>query len=125
MSTRNYNHGWVPGHYEVTISGSFAPDTANAPTTLRPTKCLHWSVVRVSQGLFRVTFSDKFQELINATATLQLAVAAARFVQIGAYNSTNNTLDIRVTDAAGAVQDIAANADNRVNFTVKFSNTTT
>lgn len=102
------------------IAGSFAPDTANAPTAVNGSG---FTVVRTSQGLFTVTLDEAYRDLVSITATLQLASATAdRFIQVGATDvSTAKTLQIRVLDAAGAVQDVAADANNRINFTAVVS----
>jgi hypothetical protein len=121
MANRLWHDVETIGRQKKLVQGSFAPDTANPPTTLRGDG---FSVVRTSQGLFTVTFDDSYPELESADASLQLAAAAARFIQIGAYNATAKTLQIRVTDATGAVQDVAANANNRVNFCCVFDNGT-
>lgn len=127
MANRNYNHRLVPGHKEVTISGSFAPDTAATPATatLKPSKTRHWSVAYVSTGLFRLTFNDNFVELISGQVSLQLAAGAARFITFGAYTAASKTIDVRITDAAGTVQNIAIDDNNRVNFAFTFSNSST
>jgi hypothetical protein len=66
--------------------------------------------------VFTVTLMDVWNQCDTAKATLQLAAAAARSVQVGAINLALRTVVIRVVDAAGAEQDVAANANNRVNF---------
>jgi len=108
------------GGRRVMIQGSFAPDTANPPTTLRGNG---FTVVRVSAGLFRITTTGRFLVMESFTGSLQLAAAAARFWQVGACDPVAGTFEIRVIDAAGAVQDVAANANNRVNFVLILKNT--
>jgi hypothetical protein len=106
----------------VIIAGSFAPDTANAPTDVKGDG---FSVVRTSTGLFTVTLQDKYSELIGVTASLQLASADDKMVQIGATDVTSaKTIQIRVWDISGAaVADVAANANNRINFVLVLKNT--
>lgn len=111
----------------VCVMGSFAP---NASSTIDATsrKGTGWSVAYISTGLYRITFNadTKMQDLISATATLMMNASALSFLQVGAYNSTNRTLDIRAyTEAAGtiALADIAANANNRIQFSCWFRNT--
>lgn len=119
MANRMFND--VEGLVRETkvLSGSFAPDTANAPTDLRGKG---FSVARVSAGLFRITFEAKYVDLVAALAHLQLAAGADQFTQIGAYTAANRTLDIRVWDrSGGAVADVAADANNRVNFRCYFT----
>lgn len=99
------------------VAGSFAPDTANAPTDLRGRG---FTVVRTSAGLFTITFANKFAGCIAATVTLQQATAGDQILQIGTITNSKtatNTAQIRNWDISGAaVADIAANANNRINF---------
>jgi hypothetical protein len=106
----------------VIIAGSFAPDTANAPTTVRGDG---FSVVRTSTGLFTITLQDKYSELVSAQCSLQLAAGDDKIVQVGATDVTSaKTIQIRVWDISGAaVADIAANANNRINFVLILKNT--
>jgi hypothetical protein len=97
----------------VKLAFSFAPDTANPPTAIRGAGVV--SVVRSAQGRFTATLSEVWSQCDDAHATLQLAAAAARTAQIGTINLATRTVVIRVIDAAGAEQDVAANANNRVN----------
>ena len=111
--------------YAAMVVGSFAPDGANAPTALLGAG---FSVVWTSTGLFTVTFQEKYFSLMSATATLQLATADDKFIQVGTYtaptSTTAATLVLSVWDVSGAaLTDVAANANNRVNFSVVFSDT--
>lgn len=123
MANRNHNFLETTRRKQRVVAGSFAPDTANAPTDVRGTD---FTVVHTSQGLFTVSFSDGHGQLVSAVATVQLASADDRKAQIGTYTPASATapatLEIRVQDDAGsgAVQDIAANANNRVNFICVF-----
>lgn len=101
---------------DVLIEGSFAPAGAGTPTAV---KGRGYTVVRTSQGLYTITLADKFVELQCGKVSLQLAAAAARSVQIGAVDvSSAQTVQVRVIDGAGAVQDVAADANNRVHFSL-------
>ena len=124
MAERNHNFVETTRRKVRMVAGSFAPDTANAPTDLRGSD---FTVVRTSQGLFTVTFSDLHGELVSAVATMQLASADDRTAQIGSYVAASKTLEIRLGDGAGAgaVQDVAANANNRVNFICVFNDALT
>lgn len=117
MAKKNLNRVWSPSAKPVRFSGSFAPDTANPPTITYPTKRRRFSVVRTSQGLFTVTLLDPFFEWRITGCSLHLAAAAARYIQLGAKTAT--TFQIRVIDATGAVQDVAANADNFITFDIE------
>jgi hypothetical protein len=106
------------------ISGSFAP---NGSGTIASTsnQGIGWSVVRTSQGLYTVTLQDAYVALVCVKASLQLASAAARYIQIGSCDVISaKTIEIRVIDASGAVQDVSANANNRVNFELTLANST-
>jgi hypothetical protein len=119
MANRDFSGTQALNRQVTFIAGSFAPDGANAPVK---TQGLGFSVVRASQGVFTITFQDAYPALLATKGSLQLAVAAARFIQFGAYNATNQTLSIRVIDASGVAQDVAANADNVVSFECTFQN---
>lgn len=104
----------------VEVSGSFAPDTADPPTDVRGDG---FSVVRTSTGLFTLTLDKVFPVCISAVPGLQLAAADDKHVQIGVVDLAAKTVQIRIMDVGGAaVADIAANANNRINFTLKFKN---
>jgi hypothetical protein len=107
----------------VHVQGSFAPDTANAPTTV---KGAGFSVARTSTGLFTITLQDKYQHLIAGSLTLQLASGDDKILQLGAVDVVSaKTVQIRVWDiSGGAVADIAANANNRINFLLILKNST-
>lgn len=96
----------------IVLSGSFAPDTASAPTAL---KGAGFSVVHTSTGVFTVTLDKQYAELVSANATLQLATAADTQCQIGSVSLSGKTFVINVL-TAGTLADVAANANNRVNF---------
>ncbi len=114
MGARTYQDIKTIGRNRVQIQGSFAPAAAGAPTAIVGAGVE--SVVRTAQGVFTVTLRDVWNQCDSAMATLQLNAAAARSIQVGAINLANRTVVIRVIDAAGAEQDVAANANNRINF---------
>lgn len=104
----------------VPIIGSFAPNGASA-IVATSNKGLGFTVARISAGLYRLTFTDKFADLVSAQSTLQLAAAADLHVQVGTYTPASKTLDIRVV-AVATETDVAANANNRINFVAWFRN---
>lgn len=124
MAERKFDFMETIGRKKRCLAGSFAPDTANAPTTVRGSG---FSVVRTSAGLFTITFANTYGELVSATSTLQLAATDNFMAQVGSYVAADRTLEIRVIDDAGAgqVQDVAANANNRVNFVCVFNDALT
>ena len=119
MSNRDFSSTQALNRQVTFIAGSFAPDGANAPDK---TQGLGFSVVRSAQGEFTITFEDAYPALLASKGNLRLAAAAARFIQFGAYDATNKTLVLRVIDASGVAQDVAANADNVVSFECTFQN---
>ena len=69
----------------------------------------------------RVPSSRRWLKLVPVgNPALQLAAAAARYTQWGTFVANNSaktwSCQIRVIDASGAVQDVAANADNSIGF---------
>jgi hypothetical protein len=109
-------------------AGSFAPNGSSA-VSASSRKGLGFSVARTSQGVFTVTLDDAFPSstyLLSATASLQLASGslAARRCEIGAVSTTSKTYVISVVDGSAAAQDVAADANNRINFVLKFKNST-
>lgn len=116
----------APGLDLEVIAGSFAPDTANAPTTRRGGG---FTVVRTSEGLFTVTLTNRYAGLVAGIATLQHSAANSDLkVELGAVvcsHAAACTVQIRVVDiSSAAVADVAANANNRINFFFLLKNTT-
>lgn len=104
-------------------AGTFFPDTAAAPTTTAGSGgSVGWTVARTSAGLFTITFSKKFACCLFKTAHLQLAAGDDKIVQVGTYSASAGTCTVRVWDVSGAAEtDVAANANNAVNFLFIFS----
>jgi len=95
--------------------GSFATNSTSSPAATS-NKGKGWTVARTSQGLFTVTFRNKFLRVNAFIPFLRLATPAARFVQTGLIVTASKTVQIRLLDNLGAVQDAAANANNRISF---------
>jgi len=95
--------------------GSFATNSTSSPVATS-NKGKGWTVARTSQGLFTVTFRNKFLRVNAFIPFLRLATPAARFVQTGTIVTSAKTVQIRLLDNLGAVQDAAANANNRISF---------
>lgn len=108
----------------VVLAISWAPDTANPPTAIRGRGVE--KVERTAQGVFTVTLQDVYPKLLAATATLQLNAADDKFAaNIGPNNLENatRTIVVRTYDiSTGGPEDIAANANNRVNLLLVLSN---
>jgi hypothetical protein len=102
------------------FEGSFAPDTANAPTTLRGSG---FTVTYVSAGRWTVTIQGiGGATVVKAIAGVQLNAAAASPIDvsiIGATASSSGNLTFDILYRVNAVAtNIAANANNRVHFSV-------
>lgn len=106
----------------VTYRGSFAPNGSSAivATSNKGGGGVGmWTVAYTSTGLFTLTLADTFVDFDSILATLQLASGDDKYAQIGETSVSNRTVEIRVWDAsAGAVADVAANAGNRINFSI-------
>lgn len=102
----------------VVVAGSFAPAGAGAPTD---TKGKGFSVARTAIGVFTVTLDARFNQLLAGVVSVQLAASANTMAQLGAVDLSARTVVIR-TLTAGADADIAADANNRVNFTLVLRN---
>lgn len=107
----------------ITIEGSFAPNGSSAVSS-SSVKGKGFSVARTAAGVFTITFQEKFNDMLVANATLQLATAADQFAQVGTYTAASKTLVINVWDVSGAaLADVAADSNNRINFSATFKNT--
>ncbi len=107
----------------IPLVGSFAPNGSSAISGASR-KGLGWSVAYTSTGLYTITFSDTFSDLVSFTCDLQLASAADSFLQMGTLvNTATPVVQIRNWDiSSAAVADIAANANNRIHFTAWLRN---
>lgn len=112
----------------ILLVGSFAPNGSSAiDSTLN--KGRGYTVARTGVGAFLVTLTDSYPYLLAANATLQLATAADKEAQIGAVgkDARGNILNfvVRIWDKSdAALADVAADANNRINFTLTLNNTT-
>lgn len=113
------------GRDYVDLDMSFAPNGASAvaATSIRGKGV--YSVARDSAGVFTITFTSDYVALVSSTATLQLASADDKYVQLGTFtagtSSARATLVVRVWDASGAAAtDVAADANNRVHVRCTF-----
>lgn len=107
----------------VLIQGSFAPNGSSAIDATQNSG--HgWSVARTSAGLFTITLQDAYIAMISSTVSLQLATGDDKILQVGAVDVVNaKTIQVRVWDISGAaVADIAANAGNRIHFSLILRN---
>jgi len=98
------------------VEGSFAVDGSGDPTTI---KGIGFSVAHTTTGVYTITFSDKYQDLISADVSLMYNALEDKVVQLGAWSKTNSTLVIRVYDISGTgAADIASATNDRIQFDV-------
>ena len=102
----------------VVLGISFVPNgtgaIATSAITGRGVASVAWSTNR-----YVVTLADQYNSILSVQASLQLATADDKFVQIGAVNATNRTIEIVVWDvSSAATASIAANAGNEINVLV-------
>ena len=95
------------GYYE--LIGSFQCNAANAP--LLPSG-VGWVATRTGLGVYLVTLSEPILEFVSGCATLALNASAAQYCQLGAVVVATPSVVIRIPGGA----DVAAHANNRVNF---------
>jgi hypothetical protein len=108
------------------VFGSFAPNGASAldSTAVKGDIAL-FTVAYVSTGLYRVTLGYNVNGIDNVTTGFHLAAAAAQGLQVGPIDETNRTIDLRVVNSStGAVADVAADANNRISFTIALRGST-
>lgn len=105
--------------FKYQIEGSFAPNGASSPVAASNDGAEGaWSVTRTAQGTWRIQLAFNVNRIMCVTASLQLAAAASRNVQIAAINQATCTVDVRVIDGAGVAQDVTADPNNRINFNI-------
>lgn len=107
----------------VPMMGSFAPNGSSAlDATSR--RGLGYTVAYTSTGLYTITFTDTYADLVSFEAQLQLTTGDDKLLQMGTLvNTATPVVQIRCWDiSAAAVADIAAAAGNRINFVAWFRN---
>jgi len=103
------------------LHGSFRPNGSSAVDNDN-NEGTGFTVARGGTGTFTITFSDKWTGLIAAGASLQLASADDKFVELGAFTLASKTLVINVWDVSdAAVADVASNANNKIHFWVCYN----
>lgn len=109
----------------VLIAGSFQPNGSSAiDNTLNTAYNKGWSVARTNAGIYTITLSKGYTQLITANATLQMNSATDLVLQWGAIDVTTATGGTLVLNALAATTptDIASNANNRVFFALQLLN---
>lgn len=122
-----------PDHSNVPVAKrvyfKFFPDAGNAPTVPTAPHNLHIaSIAWVSTGLYRITLNHAYKNHVATSALVNSATAVARFAQGGPVanvgTATATTVDIRIVDGSGVVQNLAAAAtDNFVSGEIVFCDT--
>jgi hypothetical protein len=106
----------------VKIEGSFAPNGSSALVST-DTNGKGFTVAYTSTGLYTVTLSKAYPQLIAAGCWVQLSAAADIKLQFGTIDVvTAKTLQIRSL-AVATLTDIAANTNNRIHFSLTLRNT--
>ena len=107
----------------VILAGSFAPNGASA-ISASSNKGFGWSVARANTGVFTITLQDSYSALLSGQVQLQLASTDDKFAVLGEVDLSAKTVTIYVYDiSGGASADLAANANNRINFVLHLANT--
>ncbi len=70
-----------------------------------------FTVSKPGQGRFLVTINGGMGRIVSAVGFLRKAAGAARFLAGPTYASTDDAVEFRVEDAAGAAQDPATTAE--------------
>lgn len=154
MSNRNYDTSWTIGKRLIDISGSFGTNGASSPVAanvkglgfgyaptagamalqatipVRPGITTTPGIVRSTTGTYVVTPDDTYIECTSFSTDLQVASNSANWSQPGPIANMNVSgqapnFTIFVINGSGTLQDIAANASSRVNFTIQMRDSTT
>jgi len=108
----------------VELSGRFFPQTGGAVVNASNVGN-NFTVARTSQGLFTITLAKKYPKCISMHASLQLPSTGllAYKAVASTYSASGGTFLVYVVDAAGSVQDVTANANASVSFSLQLSET--
>ena len=74
---------------------------------------------KVGTGNWRLTFSDSFPTLVSMDVSFQPDSPGDQIESVGAWSSSNKTLDIKLYDVSGSA---LANAAGTISFSVHFQN---
>lgn len=100
------------------VAGSIAPNAGSA-LVAGTTRGVGFTAAFISLGVFRLTLLEAYTEITAKKISLQLNALADTDVMFGpfvaAVGTTPATLDILVK-TAGVAANIAANANNRIDF---------
>jgi hypothetical protein len=103
----------------VELYGSFETNGSSNPIAI---KGFGYTVVHSATGKYTVTLSDSYADVEFAEAHLQMHTPDGSVATVGDISVSGRTIVIEtLTD--GSAADIAANANNRVNFRLVLRNT--
>lgn len=109
------------GGERVDVDVSFAPAGTGAPTTVRGKGA---TVARTGVGTYEITFSNVYDRLASATATMQLASAADIVPQFGTFTAATSSASAKIElrlQAGATPTEVSADANNRVNCSFTFA----
>jgi hypothetical protein len=108
MANRTFDKVQTLGKGRVLYSALIGPNGTGVPT-LNANKMGITSVTRVSQGIYRLTFTDQFFAMQAIGCSMQVASGGARTTcQVAAYSLTNKTVDVAVYQSAPLAAGAAA-----------------
>jgi hypothetical protein len=121
LAGRNVDVLGCYGKGQLDVAGSFAPNGGSNPVAASNKGSLLASVVWTSTGTWTVTLRCRAKDVIKIDAGAQINSAANvnTSMQIGAVSSLAPVTFVIRNNPGGAVADIAADASNRINFTVR------
>jgi hypothetical protein len=105
-------------------AGTAFAATALAGGVATTKKGMGFTVTHASDaaGVYDILFTNKYSDLVTVSANLQLATADDKAVEVQTWTDSTKVLRIAIYDISGtAYTDVAANADNRINFTAWFT----
>lgn len=126
MANRTFYNFQGLDNRPILMAGSFAPNGTGA---ISDVKGRGFSAARTGVGTFEVTLDEPYPTLLSATSTLQLATPDDKEVQQGpsTLDANNNIKKVSLVvwdKSAAAAADVAANANNRINFVLVLNNST-
>lgn len=103
------------------ISFHFPPNGASQPAAVTGRGVA--SLTRASTGVFTITLSDSYEDLVGASVLVGLATAADITVQLGAVDVKSAKTIVLRTLASAVLTDIAADPDNIIWVELSLRNT--
>lgn len=125
MASRSFFEIESPNLKEVIISGRFFPNGTELAGTVVPSKGKGFRVTHTGvAGRYTVTLDDRYNDLIGHDVSIQVSALQAWAAQFGDYVTTGTlpTIEVR-TRNAGTLEDLTANANNSVGFSLTLKNT--